>query len=59
METDLLTPREVATLLRCNIHTVGNYRRAGRLRFEKHSPRSYRYYKTSVEEFRQQSTPKV
>ena len=52
---DLLTPREVAAILRCNPRTVGNYREEGKLKAERHSLRTYRYRRSDVEAFRNQA----
>jgi excisionase family DNA binding protein len=54
---ELLTPDEVAKLLRCNRRTVIRFTHlpANPLKVEKLSPRLYRFRREDVETFRNQS----
>ncbi len=49
---DLLTTKEVATLLRCSVRTIRGYVASGRLKAERYSKRMLRYHRSDVEAFR-------
>ena len=51
---ELLTPVEVAAILRCSTKTVARRRQSGRLKAEKQSPRVFRYRRSDVDFFRDQ-----
>lgn len=49
---ELLTPREVAAMLRCSIRAVNAMRLRGLLPAEQYSPKFVRYRRRDVEKFR-------
>lgn len=49
---ELLTPREVAAILRCSVRAVNAMRLRGLFPAEQYSPKFVRYRKSDIEKFR-------